>query len=138
MSLTKNAHEAWRWWQTAQDDLNAAKSLMAAGMFSHTCFQCQQSGEKAVKALWYSVEADPWGHSIQKLVLDFPNQEWFKTVDRWVSNAAFLDKLYIPTRYPNGLPDLTPMESYTREDAEAALERAAFFVEKVKELLPQK
>ena len=138
MSLTKSAHEALRWWQTARDDLSAAKSLLEAGMFSHACFQCQQSGEKAVKALWFFVEADPWGHSIQKPVLEFPNREWFKEIDRWLSNAAFLDKMYIPTRYPNGLPDLTPMESYTKEDAEAALERATFFVEEVYEQLPRK
>ena len=138
MSLTKSAHEALRWWQTARDDLTAAKTLEEAGLHAHACFECQQSAEKAVKSLWFFVEADPWGHSIQKLVREFPKQEWLNPPERWLSNAAFLDKFYIPTRYPNGLPDLTPMESYTAEDAKMALERATFFIEETLELLPRK
>ncbi|MGM8838515.1 MULTISPECIES: HEPN domain-containing protein [Thermus] len=35
--------------------------------------------------------------------------------------ALALDKLYIPTRYPDALPGLTPKEAYTREEAEKAL-----------------
>jgi HEPN domain-containing protein len=33
-----------------------------------------------------------------------------------------LDRYYIPTRYPNGLPDLTPGQVYFRKDAEICLE----------------
>jgi HEPN domain-containing protein len=35
-----------------------------------------------------------------------------------------LDRFYIPTRYPNGLPDLTPAEAFTADDAEVCLEYA--------------
>lgn len=38
--------------------------------------------------------------------------------------ALALDKLYIPTRYPDALPGLTPKEAYTREEAEKALRDA--------------
>jgi len=30
----------------------------------------QQAAEKAVKALWYLADAEPWGHSVQKLIGD--------------------------------------------------------------------
>jgi HEPN domain-containing protein len=33
-------------------------------------------------------------------------------------DAAALDRFYIPTRYPNGLPDLTPGKYYFQKDAE--------------------
>jgi HEPN domain-containing protein len=138
MSLTKNIYEAHRWWQTAHEDFLAAQALERAGMFSHACFQCQQSGEKAVKALWFSIGEDPWGHSIQKLISEFPNQDWLKPRDQWLINAAFLDKYYIPTRYPNGLPDLTPAQSYGPEDAKMALERVSFLLEQTRLLLPEK
>jgi len=138
MSLTKNIHEARRWLQTAHEDLLAAQALEKAGMFSHACFQCQQSGEKAVKALWYSIGEDPWGHSVQKLVPEFPKQDWLKPRDQWLVNAAFLDKYYIPTRYPNGLPDLTPAQSYGAEDAKMALERVSFILEQTRLLIPEK
>ncbi|RMH59452.1 MAG: HEPN domain-containing protein [Candidatus Hydrogenedentota bacterium] len=35
-----------------------------------------------------------------------------------------LDRFYIPTRYPNGLPEGTPHQNYTREDADFALRLA--------------
>jgi HEPN domain-containing protein len=136
MSLTKNVLEAYRWWDTARDDLQAAETLMASKMYAHTCFNCQQSGEKAMKALWFSVDGDPWGHSIQKLVADFPQQELLKEKGQWLLFAATLDKFYIPTRYPNGLPDLTPSQSYTSEDAQTALDRAKFLLDQVRLLLP--
>jgi HEPN domain-containing protein len=33
-------------------------------------------------------------------------------------DAAALDRFYIPTRHPNGLPDLTPGKYYFLKDAE--------------------
>ena len=38
---------------------------------------------------------------------------------------AILDQYYIPTRYPNGIPDGAPFEVYTRGQAEEALATAA-------------
>jgi HEPN domain-containing protein len=37
------------------------------------------------------------------------------------NDAAALDRFYIPTRYPNGLPDLTPGKFYFQKDAEFAI-----------------
>jgi HEPN domain-containing protein len=45
----------------------------------------------------------------------------------WIAHAASLDKFYIPARYPNGLPDLTPGQVYISQDAEQAIEKAIFF-----------
>ncbi|ADN02463.1 hepn domain protein [Spirochaeta thermophila DSM 6192] len=38
-----------------------------------------------------------------------------------IEAARVLDKHYIPTRYPNGLPEGAPTEFYTRKEAEDAL-----------------
>ncbi len=67
MSVSKNRHEAERWLLTAEEDLRAVEVLLRAGAFAQACFYAQQSGEKAVKALWYLVDAEPWGHSISLL-----------------------------------------------------------------------
>jgi HEPN domain-containing protein len=40
---------------------------------------------------------------------------------RWLETGAKLDRYFIPTRYPNGLPELTPDEAYFEEDAQGAL-----------------
>ena len=38
MSVSKNLHEAKRWQQTAQDDLQAAKALYKAKMYARACY----------------------------------------------------------------------------------------------------
>ena len=45
--------------------------------------------------------------------------------------ALALDKVYIPTRYPDALPGLTPKEAYTEEEAKMALEDAQAILEAV-------
>jgi HEPN domain-containing protein len=129
MSQSKNLHEAQRWLITAQQDLLAAKSLTENRFYAHACFNAQQAGEKALKALWYLHDREPWGSSIQRLVTDFPDASSLTNLDDWIHRAASLDRYYIPTRYPNGLPDLTPGQSYFKQDAEAAILQAATFVE---------
>ena len=128
MSLAKSRHEAERWLQTAEEDLKAAELLAQAGAYAQACFYTQQSGEKAIKALWYLIDADPWGHSIQKLITEFPEKTSLPEWEVWIERGALLDKFYIPTRYPNGLPDLTPGQVYTRDDAQRGLAAARALV----------
>jgi len=47
-----------------------------------------------------------------------------ETREEWINHAALLDKYYIPTRYPNGLPDLTPGEVYREDDSTRGLTSA--------------
>ena len=88
-----------------------------------------------MKALWFAIDSDPWGHSIQKLVMQFPRQDMLPDAQNWLTQAAYLDKFYIPTRYPNGLPDLTPSQVYNAQDSTQAIERAEFFLEESRKLL---
>jgi len=106
MSHEKNRGEALRWFATAESDLATASLLKENGRFAHACFHAHQAAEKAVKALWYLADADPWGHSVKKL-----------------------------TRYPNGLPDMTPDEAFTGDDAHVCVERAREVVETVRSAL---
>ena len=68
MSLEKNRREAERWLKTGEGDLETATVLLQNEKFAHSCFHSQQAGEKALKAVWYLLEADPWGHSVKKLI----------------------------------------------------------------------
>ncbi len=137
MSQTKNRRQADRWLQTAEEDLRAAETLLDAGLYAQSCFYAQQSAEKAIKSLWYRVDADPWGHSVQRLVTDFPESEELPDQEHWIEHGALLDKYYIPTRYPNGLPDLTPGQVYRLSDAQRGLEGARELVARCKEWLEQ-
>jgi HEPN domain-containing protein len=138
MSIEKNVYEALRWLRTGEDDLDAASVLRENKKFPHACFHAQQAGEKALKAVWHYADADPWGHSIRKLVEDLENVD-LSLYDRLKSllrAGTMLDRFYIPTRYPNGLPELTPGEAYLDEDAEECIRHANEILTVVKSLLP--
>lgn len=123
MSGKKLLQEAERWYRQAIDDLEAARALLSAGKYAQTCFYCQQSGEKAIKAVWYFLDLDPWGHSCAKLIQTLPEAEQ-KAFAAIIETALSLDKLYIPTRYPDALAELTPAEAFTQKEAQGAIASA--------------
>ncbi|MBL7162194.1 MAG: HEPN domain-containing protein [Anaerolineales bacterium] len=122
---------------TAEEDLLAAQTLKKDELFAHACFLTQQCGGKAIKSMWFAIGEDPWGHSIQRLVREFPQSDKISDMETWQKRAASLDKFYIPTRYPNGLPDLTPGQSYFLSDAEEAISQATFFLNASRRLLEE-
>jgi HEPN domain-containing protein len=76
--------------------------------------------EKAIKALHFGVlrKRIVVGHSLVKLGIPIGLSK------QLAEECAVLDQYYIPTRYPNGLPDGSPFEVYTRAQAEEALATA--------------
>jgi len=137
MSTEKNVTEALRWLKTGEDDLEAAVVLRENGKFPQACFYAQQAGEKALKAVWYRADADPWGHSIRRLIEDLESVDLnlYERLKSLLRAGTLLDRFYIPTRYPNGLPELTPAEAYLEEDAEECIRQANEILGAVKSLL---
>lgn len=124
MSVEGERQEAGRWLAQAKADLRAAEGSLSLATYEWACFQAQQAAEKALKALWYHHAQDPWGHSLAKLIEDFPDQAIRQSLSPLSDSAKALDKLYIPTRYPNGLPGLTPSEVFTEGEARTAIQTA--------------
>ena len=131
MSVEEQRQEAGRWLLQAKADLRAAEGSLTLGSFEWVCFQAQQAGEKALKALWYYHSEEPWGHSLTKLIDDFPIEPVRAGLECHSDRAKALDKLYIPTRYPNGLPDLTPSEAYTETEARNAINAARAIIDDI-------
>jgi HEPN domain-containing protein len=140
MSLEKNRREAERWLKTAEGDLETATVLRQNKKFAHSCFHSQQAGEKAVKAVWYLLDADPWGHSVRRLIqgLEQVDPDTKSKLELVLKSALLLDRYYIPTRYPNGLPDLTPEEAFLEEDAAGCIENSGKIIEAVKKILSER
>lgn len=115
--------EAERWLEQARRDLGAARTIFNDGLWWITCFQAQQAAEKAVKAFLYGTgERIVLGHSVAELVARAAERNpGFESLR---ASASALDRFYIPTRYPNGLPGGIPAEAYTDQDARQALEMA--------------
>ncbi len=63
-----------------------------------------------------------WGHSVAELCAD--SAELDAGFEKLAAIAGPLDKYYIPTRYPDGLPGGIPADAYTAADAQMALSMA--------------
>jgi len=137
MSTEKNVREAIRWFTTAEDDNDSAVILKENGKFAHSCFHAQQAGEKALKAVWYFADADPWGHSIKKLIEDLNSVDLklYQRLESYTRMGMVLDRFYIPTRYPNGLPDITPDVAFTDEDADTCITYSKKILDEVRSIL---
>lgn len=119
--MNESPHEhGLRWLEQARHDQGAATDLLTAGRFNVACFLAQQSAKKTVKGYLIAQGAEePWGHSVTRLLEDAAtyNDEFNALMD----TAKGLDKLYIPTRYPDSLPAGIPATAYTKAEAEQAI-----------------
>jgi len=117
--------ESLRWLTQAQDEFGDAEELRKRGRFYLALFHFQQATEKAFKAYLYlkvkSVEVFHT-HSVDelsKMAVEIDSD--FKRV----ASARKLDRYYIPTRYPNGLPGGIPSRYFDDpEEAEEAMKLA--------------
>jgi HEPN domain-containing protein len=125
----RRAHD---WFRQAELDVDAAATVLGGDHPEWACFIAQQAAEKAVKALHEAEGTEAWGHSVAGLVDGVPD-----VPDRVSSAAKALDKHYIPARYPSAHPAGAPGDSYTRAEAERALDEAREVLDFVRSRLPQ-
>lgn len=118
--LASMSGRAADWFRQAEADLEHARHALRDGHFEWACFACQQAAEKAAKAAHAALGQEAWGHVVTELLEALRPQE--PAVDEaMLDRARALDKLYIPTRYPNGLAGGAPADFYTRAEAERAI-----------------
>ncbi len=124
--------EAGRWLRQAERDLDDAEFATRGSRYHLACFLAQQSAEKALKAFLFFKGAERvWGHSVAELCRDAAELDGeFAELGKI---AGSLDKYYIPTRYPNGLPGGIPAEAFIEDDARSALGIARRVIGKVGE-----
>lgn len=112
--------EGERWLSQGERDLDAARYLREGGRHNLACYQAQQAAEKALKAVLYAKgEESVLGHSA--LVLVGAAGELEPTLRAVADAARRLDRFYIPTRYPNGLPGGIPADAFDERDATGAI-----------------
>lgn len=122
-------HEARRWLEQARRDLDDARFCATGGRYSLACFVAQQAAEKALKAFLFWNGEDPWGHSVADLCREAGRHD--AELATLLPRVAPLDKFYIPTRYPNGLPGGIPADAFSSADAAGALDLADLVLETV-------
>jgi HEPN domain-containing protein len=108
------------WLRQAGKDLEKANLDLQWGFHEWACFTAHQAAEKAIKGLIQHLNGESWGHGTKSLLEHLPYQDSSVFLD----DAKLLDKMYIPTRYPNGLPQGMPHEYFTKSEAEQAIRAA--------------
>lgn len=121
------AGRAADWMRQAEADLAHARRSVEAGDHEWACFAAQQAAEKAAKAAHAALSQEAWGHLVTEL-LDALRAREPAVDDALLDRARSLDKLYVPTRYPNGLPSGAPTDFYTRPEAKRAIADAEAIV----------
>ena len=108
------------WLRQAERDLAQAEDSAAAGRHEWACFACQQSAEKALKALHEFHSQEVWGHVVARLLRQLPCE----VPDGLEDKAKVLDGYYIATRYANGHVEGAPYEHYGSLQSRQAMEYA--------------
>jgi len=121
--------ESRRWLEEARWDLDTARDLHEKARYNAACFYAQQAAEKAVKALIYSLNEAPLGHSVRILLERYIEKSGDEVAERLLSDARELDRHYIPSRYPNAHPAGTAHEAYDLKASMKAIECAERIVE---------
>lgn len=117
------ADEGSRWLNQATQDLKWTKHLFEQGAWYLACFLSQQVTVKALRAYLYSRgEEIILGHSVARLCSSAANYNpiFTEKASRW----NILDGYYVPTRYPNGIPDGVPADVLTKSAAQEAVQMA--------------
>jgi HEPN domain-containing protein len=130
-SVNMDTENRWKdWLEQAKDDLIWAQSSYQSGFYAQTCFICQQTADKALKALAYRCDAvTVKSYSAVKL-----SQE-LSINGEILAAAKKLDGSYISGRYPDAFSSGRPTEFIQKDDAELALNYVNLVVAKMESSL---
>jgi len=126
--------EAGRWFQQAEYDLKAVAWNLEGGFYDTAAFLSQQAAEKALKSLLYyqgSRRSALMTHSLVTMVNAL--ERHLPSIASLRPDARELDLHYVPSRYPNGLPDGLPHNFYDRSLGEKAAASAGRIVTAVRD-----
>jgi len=126
------------WMHQALSDLDLARVSAEAGHHEWACFACHQAVEKALKAFHLQRGQQTWGHGLGRVFRDLPapdREALNQAVSDLEDRLRILDALYIPTRYPDSLPDGAPTDHFGRLQSDDAFRHARSLVDAVRDAL---
>jgi HEPN domain-containing protein len=126
------------WLHQALADLEQAQLSAGAGHHEWACFACHQAVEKALKGLHLHLGQQAWGHGLGRCFRDLPpeaREALARAVADLEDRLRVLDALYIPTRYPDSLPEGAPTDHFGRLQSQDALRHARALVDAIRAAL---
>ena len=112
---------AQQWLAESKTDLETAQLLFNEKHYNACAFYCQQSGEKALKALLYALDERPWGHSLAAFLERLKEIKSAGIDEQLAACTSSLDKHYTGSRYPDAIGNIPPSKHYNEEIAQEAL-----------------
>ena len=123
-------HRHEDWLAQARRDLKVARDSLADRNYEWCSFQCQQSAEKALKALLRFHKKEMRGHDLPKLIKAV--MVVVETPETVVTTSKDLNAQYFRPRYPDSVTEGHPAEFYNEEIAQECIrdaEKILAFVE---------
>jgi len=115
----------WKnWFEQSRRAYQSAGVLHKAGEHYWCCFTCQQAAEMALKAALERRALDRMGHNLLELLSALEGAMQERIPDDVRHAARRLNRLYIPTRYPDAVGGSVPADNYAAEDADRAMQDA--------------
>lgn len=130
--MKANEKQIKYWLNFAREDLKAAMISLDANLPNIVCFHSQQAVEKTLKAFYlFYFDSVPKTHDLEAIANKLKKKE--QEVLQFEEKIRYLNKFYVPTRYPDALPGSLPEGLPDRDDARQSLDFAkeiAFFITK--------
>ncbi len=114
--LDKDTYDLWI--AEALNDFEMGDILFNSKKYNGSIFYFIQSAEKAVKALLFLLNQQPWGHSILNL-LNECEKKGIKITPNLKKFAKDLEQHYISSRYPDATPGKAPKDAYDEKKAKS-------------------
>ena len=115
-----DCEEALRWIKHSKYTLESAKTDLENNFYSWACFKSHQVAEYALKSILRGAGLESYGHDL--LDLWRKAKEICNALEEQYQCIILLNKMYIPTRYPDAWPGRAlPFENYTEKDSREAI-----------------
>lgn len=123
-----------RWLLFARHDLRMAELALSESLWGQVCFHAQQCVEKAIKG-WLQRQGrqPPRTHRMADLLTLIPAD----LMGDLGPLLLLLDRFYIPTRYPDALPDVDDAGLPSAADAQESLALARLALGRVVQALDE-
>jgi len=121
--------------EQARRALKTGAILREAGEHYWACFTFQQAAEMALKAGLERFGEDHVGHNLLELVASLRMASRDEPPEGVREGARRLNRLYVPTRYPDAVGGSVPADNYSAEDSELACQDAGLILAYIGTLL---
>jgi len=124
-----NEFEYSRWIGLLAKPLSRRR-LISRGDYNWACFKAEQAAECALKGLLRGLGIFYDTNSLVSMLAKLPKDLDLSGI---MQAASELDKLFLPTRYPDAWVEGVPSNYYTRQNARAAISYALMIIKWVED-----